>query len=60
MEGVQWLSGRVLDSGPRGCKFEPHRLHCVVFLSKTLLSLLSMVQPSKTRPDITERLLTGT
>ena len=22
--GGQWLSGRVLDSRPRGCGFEPH------------------------------------
>ena len=29
------LSGRVLDSRPRGRGFEPHRRHCVVFLSKT-------------------------
>ena len=33
--GAQWLSGRVLDSRPRGCGFEPHRHHCVVSLSKT-------------------------
>ena len=28
--GVQWLSGRVLDSRPRGHGFEPHRRHCDV------------------------------
>ena len=28
--GAQWLSGRVLDSRPRGCWFEPHRNHCVM------------------------------
>ena len=33
-EGAQWLSGRVLDSRPRGRGFEPHRRH----LSKTHLS----------------------
>ena len=33
--GVQWLSGRVLDSRPKGCGFEPHQHHCVVSLSKT-------------------------
>ena len=33
--GAQWLSGRVLDSRPRGCGFEPHPRHCVVSLSKT-------------------------
>ena len=39
--GAQWLSGRVLDSRPRGCGFEPRQRHCVVSLSKTHLSLLS-------------------
>ena len=29
-KGAQWLSGRVLDSRPRGHGFEPHRRHCVV------------------------------
>ena len=28
--GVQWLSGRVLDSRQRGRGFEPHQCHCVV------------------------------
>ena len=27
---AQWLSGRVLDSRPRGRVFKPHRRHCVV------------------------------
>ena len=36
-EGAQWLSGRVLDSRPKGCWFEPHRCHCVVSLSRTRL-----------------------
>ena len=40
--GAQWLSGRVLDSRPRGRTFEPHQRHCVVPLSKTHLSLLSI------------------
>ena len=39
--GAQWLSGRVLDSRPKGRGFEPHRRHCVVSLSKTHLSLFS-------------------
>ena len=38
MLGAQWLSGRVLDSRPRGRGFEPHRRHCVVSLSKTHIS----------------------
>ena len=57
--GAQWLSGRVLDSRPRGRGFEPHRRHCVVFLSKNINPSLILVQPRKTRPFITERLLMG-
>ena len=34
--GAQWLSGRVLDSRPRGRELEPHRRHCVVSLSKNI------------------------
>ena len=33
-QGVQSLSGRVLDSRPRGRGFEPHQLHCVVVLEQ--------------------------
>ena len=33
-EGAQWLSGRVLDSRPKGRGFEPHRRHCVVVLEQ--------------------------
>ena len=33
--GVQQLSGRVLDSRPRGRGLEPHRRRCVVSLYKT-------------------------
>ena len=29
------MSGRVLDSRPRGRGFERHRRHCIVSLSKT-------------------------
>ena len=36
-----WLSGRVLDSRSRGCRFEPHQRHCIVSLSKTCYPLLS-------------------
>ena len=57
--GAQWLSGRVLDSRPRGCGFEPHWRHCVVSLSKNIDPSLLLVQPRKTRPFITERLLMG-
>ena len=39
--GAQSCSGRVLDPRSRGCGFEPHLKHCVVFLSMTLYPLLS-------------------
>ena len=57
--GAQWLSGRMLDSRPRGRGFMPHRRHCVVSLSKNINPSLVLVQPKKTRPFITERLLMG-
>ena len=57
--GAQWLSGRVLDSRLRGRGFEPHRRHCVVSFSKNINPSLVLVQPRKTRPFITERLLMG-
>ena len=56
---AQWLSGRVLDSRPRGRGFQPHRHHCVVSLSKNINPSLVLVQPRKTCPFITERLLMG-
>ena len=57
--GAQWLSGRGLDLRPRGSGFEPHGRHCVVSLSKNINPSLVLVQPRKTRPYITERLLMG-
>ena len=57
--GVQWLSGRVLDSKPRGRWFEPHLPHWVVSLSKNINPSLVLVQPRKTCPFITGRLLMG-
>ena len=57
--GAQWLRGRVLDSRPKGRGFEPHGPHCVVSLSKNINPSLVLVQPRKTRPFITERLLMG-
>ena len=59
MSGAQWLSGRVLDSRPKGRGFEPHRRHCVVSLSRNINPCLVLVQPRKIRPFITERLLMG-
>ena len=57
--GVRERSGRVLDLRPKGRVFEPHRRHCVVSLSKNINPSLVLVQPRKTRPFITERLLMG-
>ena len=34
LKGAQWLSGRVLESRPRGPRFEPHQCHCVVVLEQ--------------------------
>ena len=55
-EGAQWLSGRVLDSRPRGREFESHLRHWVVSLSKNINPSLVLVKPRKTHPFITERL----
>ena len=57
--GAQWLSGRVLDLRPSSRGFEPHRRHTVVSLSKNNNLSLVLVQPRKTRPFMTERLLMG-
>ena len=51
IKGVQWLSGRVLDSRPRGRRLEPQWRHCVVSLSKTHLSLLSTGSTQEDRPQ---------
>ena len=57
--GAQWLSGKVLDSRPKGRGFEPHQPQCVVSLSKNINPSLVLVQPRKTRPSISENLLMG-
>ena len=49
----------MLDSKPRGRGFEPRPRHCAVSLSKNVNPSLVLVQPRKTRPYITERLLMG-
>ena len=60
-KGAQRLSGRVLDSRQKGRRFEPHWCHCVVTLEQdTFIPYLVLVQPWKTHPDITGKLLTGT
>ena len=63
LKEAQWLSGRVLDWRPKGHRFEPHQRHCVVSLSRLARHInpcLVLVQPRKTHPDISARLLTGT
>ena len=47
-----------LNTGHLPCH-GPHRRHCVVSLSKNINPSLVLVQPRKTRPFITERLLMG-
>ena len=47
-KGAQWLSGRVLDSRPKGRGFEPHRCHCVVVLEQDIYPSFVLVQPRKT------------
>ena len=39
--------------------FKPHQGHCLVSLSKNFNPSLVLVQPRKTRPFITERLMMG-
>ena len=56
---MQWLSGRVLDSRPKGGGFEPHQRHSVVSLCENINRSLVLVQPRKTHPFIIERLLMG-
>ena len=38
LSGAQWLSGRVLDSSPKGRGFEPRRRHCVEVLEQDILA----------------------
>ena len=53
---AQWLSASL---EMRGSEFEPHQRHCLVSLSKNIYPSLVLVQPRKTHPFITERLLMG-
>ena len=39
--GAQWLSGRVLESRPRGRGFEPQWRYCVVVLEQNTFNQLS-------------------
>ena len=54
--GAQWLSGRVLDSRPR--QASPASLRCGP-RARHIYPSLVLVQPRKTRPCLTERLLIG-
>ena len=49
----------MLGSRLRGSGFVPQEGDCVVSLSKNINPSLVLVQPRKTRPFITERLLMG-
>ena len=50
-----------LDWRSKGYYFESQlrRIHCVVSLSKTLMHCLVLVQPRKTCPTMTEKVLTN-
>ena len=52
-------SDSVVECLTRDQGFGPHRRHCVVSLSKNINPSLELVQPRKTRPFISERLLMG-
>ena len=55
--GAQWLSGRVLDSRPR-VRASPASLRCGPWARHIYPSFV-LVQPRKTRPCLTGRLLMG-
>ena len=60
---ARWPSGRASDSGARGRGFDPHSGRRVVSLSKIHIPpTKELVIPRKRslRPDMTEKLLTGT
>ena len=59
-KGAQWLSGRELDSRPRGRRLKLNRHHsAVVSLARHIYPSLVQVQPRKTCPCLTLRLLMG-
>ena len=57
--GSQGSVVECLTQRPKGRGFERRRRHFVVSLSKNINPSLVLVQPRKTRPFITERLLMG-
>ena len=59
MFGAQWLSGRVLDSRPRGCGFEPHHCHYCVLVQDIIILLSSgstQEDPSRHNWDIKKQI----
>ena len=58
-KGAQWLSGRVLDSRPRAAGSSLTVVTELCPLARHINPSLVLVQPRKTRPYITERLLMG-
>ena len=59
-EGAQWLSARVLDLRSSGCELSLTGVTAMCPWARDINSCLVLVQPRKTHPDITEKLLTGT
>ena len=60
---MRWPSGRASDSGARGRGFDPHTGRRVVSLIKIDLppkNVLVIPRKRCLRPDMTEKLLTGT
>ena len=59
-EGGQWLSGRELDSRPKGLRVRASSTSlCCGLWARHIYPSLVLVQPKKTRPCLTERLLMG-
>ena len=48
--GAQWLSGRVLDSRPKGHGFEPHLRHCIAVLGQDTF-ILAYIYTGSTQED---------
>ena len=59
MQGAQWLSGRLLVSRPRAGGLGPTGVTVLCPLARPINPSLVLVQPKKTCPYITERLLMG-
>ena len=57
--GAQWLSGIVIDSRPRAAGLSLTGITALCHLARHIDPSLVLVQPRKTHPYITERLLMG-